>query len=319
MSSPQDYTDLSHLYGLGFPDILPKTRTSSAHNQVGPASSAPSGPCNSTGLWSEQQLLERAMEAPAARLHLTAQSISRYENAMASPGGASNLLRQYDEMRRLEAATSLNLPCTSGNPSIIGASLHRTAPAGLVNQPAWDVLPNVSPLLASATLATLPRPFSVLSSGTSSIGMLPDSIHDALSLSERPLEDKISTTKKAQVLMENEAAFFQSSDSKERFPLKLYRMIYEVEKAGRSDVIAFLPHGRAFAIHDEKAFVSEILPLYFANCQLPSFQKQLNLYGFHKIKFGKDKGKLRYFHASFLKGRPSLTNKIHRKRGTGKK
>ena len=51
---------------------------------------------------------------------------------------------------------------------------------------------------------------------------------------------------------------------------------FEMEKEGRSDVVSFLPHGKAFAIHDEEAFVQDVMPRYFANCQLPSFQKQLN-------------------------------------------
>ena len=113
---------------------------------------------------------------------------------------------------------------------------------------------------------------------------------------------------------EDDEYFSKPLPQKERFPVKLYRMIYEAHQAGKEDVVAFLPHGKAFAIHDEATFVRDILPLYFPGCQLPSFQKQLNLYGFHKITVGKDKGKLHYFHKHFLKGKPSLSETIQRRR-----
>ena len=114
---------------------------------------------------------------------------------------------------------------------------------------------------------------------------------------------------------EDEDAYFsQPMSSKDRFPVKLYRMIYEARQAGKENVVSFLPHGRAFAIHDKETFIRDILPHYFPGCQLPSFQKQLNLYGFHKVTVGKDKGAFNYFHAHFLKGKPSLSEKIQRRR-----
>jgi hypothetical protein len=45
----------------------------------------------------------------------------------------------------------------------------------------------------------------------------------------------------------------------EPFPEKLHRLLLEVEAAGRSDVISFVAHGRAFAIHKPDKFFS-LLP-----------------------------------------------------------
>ena len=62
------------------------------------------------------------------------------------------------------------------------------------------------------------------------------------------------------------------------FPDKLYRLLMEAAKDGTSDVISFLSHGRAFALHNQQKFIKEIAPKYFRLLKLPSFQRQLNLY-----------------------------------------
>lgn len=46
----------------------------------------------------------------------------------------------------------------------------------------------------------------------------------------------------------------------ETFPLKLYRMLHEVEKSGKGDVVSFLPHGKSFAVRKPRAFVEDIMP-----------------------------------------------------------
>ena len=94
------------------------------------------------------------------------------------------------------------------------------------------------------------------------------------------------------------------------FPEKLHRMLREVEQEGKSDVIGFFAHGRAFAVHDPDRFIAEVMPKYFKQSRLSSFQRQLNLYGFTRITSGPDAGG--YYHELFLKGRPNLV--IHMRR-----
>jgi hypothetical protein len=97
----------------------------------------------------------------------------------------------------------------------------------------------------------------------------------------------------------------------EPFPQRLYSMLQDVEKQGKSHIASFSPHGRAFAIHDMKAFATEILPKYFAKqSKLVSFLRQLNLYGFARIHSGPDLGG--YYHELFLKGRPELFTYMRR-------
>ena len=90
----------------------------------------------------------------------------------------------------------------------------------------------------------------------------------------------------------------------EPFPEKLHRMLDGVEREGLSDVVSFFSHGRAFAIHKPRRFVSEIMPRFFRQSRLTSFQRQLNLYGFRRISQGPDNGG--YYHELFLKGRVGL-------------
>jgi hypothetical protein len=76
----------------------------------------------------------------------------------------------------------------------------------------------------------------------------------------------------------------------EPFPEKLHRMLEAAEREGVADVVSFFSHGRAFAIHKPRRFVNEIMPRFFRQTRLTSFQRQLNLYGFRRISQGPDNG-----------------------------
>jgi len=96
----------------------------------------------------------------------------------------------------------------------------------------------------------------------------------------------------------------------EPFPEKLHRMLLEIEKDGNAHIISFFPHGRAFGIHDPDQFEEKIMPKYYKQSRLSSFQRQLNLYGFTRIVSGPDVGG--YYHELFLKGRPALCTHMRR-------
>lgn len=125
-------------------------------------------------------------------------------------------------------------------------------------------------------------------------------------------------------------------------------MLFEVESKGNADIISFFPNGKAFAVHkvrvtyrilkisnqpelflddlqiplfilsfhsQPREFVSTIMPKYFSTARISSFQRQLNLYGFHRIEEGREKGG--YQHEFFRKGQRSLCNKIRRNKIKG--
>lgn len=102
----------------------------------------------------------------------------------------------------------------------------------------------------------------------------------------------------------------EKDQSKETFPMILYRLLQAAEEEGNDDVISFLSHGRAFKIHNRKRFESEFLSKYFRHGKYPSFQRQLLLYGFKRIGSGQDAGG--YYHELFLKGHFALCTYIKR-------
>ena len=96
----------------------------------------------------------------------------------------------------------------------------------------------------------------------------------------------------------------------ELFPERLHRMLSEVKEEGKADIVGFFAHGRALCVFKPDIFVSRIMPRYFKQRKLSSFQRQLNLYGFTRINGGPDvRG---YYHELFLRERPALSRKMRR-------
>lgn len=98
------------------------------------------------------------------------------------------------------------------------------------------------------------------------------------------------------------------------FPSKLFAMLEEAEREGHSDMISFLPNGKVFMIHKPKLFARSVLPKYFRTDRLSSFQKQLSLYGFKRVKFGAIADYGAYQHKFFRRDDKKLVAKIERKR-----
>lgn len=101
------------------------------------------------------------------------------------------------------------------------------------------------------------------------------------------------------------------------FPMKLHIMLSRVETEGYTDIVGWQPHGRCFVIHKPREFVDKIMPEYFRQSKLTSFQRQLNLYGFRRLTAGADRGG--YYHEMFLKHKLFLCRSMTRIRikGTG--
>jgi hypothetical protein len=100
------------------------------------------------------------------------------------------------------------------------------------------------------------------------------------------------------------------------FPLRLQRMLDKLEAEGSQLIVSWLPHGRAFVVHDADRFVAELMPAYFNQTKYSSFQRQLHMYNFCRITTGRDKGA--YWNVHFQRGKPSLTVHMPRTRVNGK-
>jgi len=99
------------------------------------------------------------------------------------------------------------------------------------------------------------------------------------------------------------------------FPLKLHAVLDQVEADGLAHVISWQGHGRCFVVHKPKEFVDHVMPKYFRQTKLTSFQRQLNLYGFSRLTRGNDAGG--YYHELFLRGMPFLCKQMIRTKVKG--
>jgi len=102
----------------------------------------------------------------------------------------------------------------------------------------------------------------------------------------------------------------EPSSAPDTFPEKLYRLLTDVEAAGKEHIISFMPSGKSVKIHDHKAFVKEIAPYYFKHKRIASLKRQLNKYGFEMIYEGPEEGA--YRHKYFVEGRQDILNRVRR-------
>lgn len=93
-------------------------------------------------------------------------------------------------------------------------------------------------------------------------------------------------------------------------------MLESVAVEGLDHIVSWQPHGRSFIVHKPKEF-TELLPRFFKLSKIPSFQRQLNLYGFVRLTRATDRGA--YYHELFLRGKPFLIRHMNRVKvkGTG--
>jgi hypothetical protein len=83
--------------------------------------------------------------------------------------------------------------------------------------------------------------------------------------------------------------------------------------------ISWMPDGRSFKIRDCAKFAKQTLPKFFAGIQYKSFIRQLNIYGFERVKDRKSPLFGQYSHPYFVRGEPDLCLFMTRQKikGTG--
>lgn len=103
-----------------------------------------------------------------------------------------------------------------------------------------------------------------------------------------------------------------SRDAETKFPCKLHKMLQDVEKKELTHIISWHNDGKCFRVHEPEEFVQRILPLYSKKAKYRSFQRQLNLYGFHRITALKPFWESCYHHPDFSKDDEDGCRKINR-------
>jgi hypothetical protein len=111
-----------------------------------------------------------------------------------------------------------------------------------------------------------------------------------------------------------------TQDQQPVFPWKLHEMLEDAEEEGLSSIVSWLPDGKGFKVLDQAFFVTKILPRYSKQTKYKSFQRQLNIWGFERIVDVWSEHSGGYRHINFVRGQPSLCQKMKRKdiKGTGK-
>ena len=83
-------------------------------------------------------------------------------------------------------------------------------------------------------------------------------------------------------------------------------------------IVSWVSNTGGFKIYDVKMFASEILPIYFANIQYKSFIRQINIYGFRRVRRDEE-GTIvgAYVHPLFVRNQPDLCWQMRRTKVKG--
>jgi len=124
-----------------------------------------------------------------------------------------------------------------------------------------------------------------------------------------PTPESLSTS------LASSRAFYSSiaETNKETFPMRLHAILADTSI---SDVVSWLPHGKAFVVLNPDVFTTQVLPRYISTengtaaskssttPKYPSFTRKLNRWGFKQVSRGGDAGA--FSHDLFQRDYPEL-------------
>ncbi|KAG7365750.1 HSF-type DNA-binding protein [Nitzschia inconspicua] len=149
----------------------------------------------------------------------------------------------------------------------------------------------------------LPSLSSMMASSSSDAKNLPPSNNNSSSL--LLLNRKLSSSSSSSY-----SSLPSHLPSEDAFPIKLYKLLEEVEESGQKHIIGWNSDGRHFTVFQPKIFAETWMVRYFNQSKYKSFQRQLNLYNFYRESRGKIKGI--YSHKLFVRGNMALASQIRR-------
>lgn len=122
-----------------------------------------------------------------------------------------------------------------------------------------------------------------------SIGRAISSTHSSVDKSKTDVDDDCKATYRD--FSHIEAPTTTTAPPNITFPMKLHQIL---SSPHFSNIISWLPHGRAWKILDQKVFQEQVLPLFFKTGCYPTFCRQVNGWGFRRISDGR--GAKSYYH-----------------------
>jgi hypothetical protein len=93
-------------------------------------------------------------------------------------------------------------------------------------------------------------------------------------------------------------------------PQAFAKKLYEMLSRESRDVLCWNSAGTAFHVKDPETFEDDIIMKYYRHSKFSSFQRQLSLYRFSKIRDGEDRGA--YAHPNFLRDEPEQLLHVRR-------
>ncbi|GAX11250.1 heat shock transcription factor 4 [Fistulifera solaris] len=105
-----------------------------------------------------------------------------------------------------------------------------------------------------------------------------------------------------------------------QLPLFLSKTYHMIDKCDQ-DVACWSESGDNFVVKDVDKFSCTVLPLYFKHSNFSSFARQLNFYGFRKLRSEailtseldpRTADYIRFYHEHFQRGKPQLLSNIKR-------
>eukprot|EP00934_Nitzschia_sp_Nitz4_P003612 Nitzschia sp. Nitz4//scaffold209_size42451//16503//17203//NITZ4_007357-RA/size42451-snap-gene-0.48-mRNA-1//-1//CDS//3329541697//3602//frame0 len=99
-------------------------------------------------------------------------------------------------------------------------------------------------------------------------------------------------------------------DRETTFPFMIYDLLEGAYMLGIEEIVSWNADGQSFQVHDREKFTTQVLPRAFKQTRFKSFQRQLNLYFFQRIRVGPLRGS--YAHRNFRRGERKLCHLIIR-------
>lgn len=81
----------------------------------------------------------------------------------------------------------------------------------------------------------------------------------------------------------NNNEVFNNSGRSPGLPQTMHILLEEAEAAGQGDIISWEANGTAFRIKKKDDFIQKLMPRYFDTASFKSFQRSINLWGFHTV------------------------------------
>lgn len=91
------------------------------------------------------------------------------------------------------------------------------------------------------------------------------------------------------------------------FPAKMHAIL---SRSDLSEIVCWMPHGRAWKVLKSREFEVRVIPTYFEHAKFSSFIRQANGWGFRRLTHGRDRNC--YYHPLFLRALPHLCKEMKR-------